>query len=201
VPKSYREFRFPQVAADLGLTLASGRLFPAVPAAVPDPGLSARLARGLTLATAVNTEKARSEFLIAPVLDEARRLLDDRPALFSGVAFDVDEARGLAGVCDFLVSRDPMPFVVTAPVVVVAEGKNGVARDGFGQCIAGMVAAREFNGRAGRPLGRVYGAATNGEEWKLFQLAGDTLCIDTDTYLVNDPGRLLGVLCHIIERG
>ena len=192
---------FPKVVTDLGLTPSNEGLFPDVPAASVDPGLAARLVRGVKKATAIDTEKARSEFVIAPVLDEVLRLLDDRPTIFSGVEFNVDSARGLVGRCDFLISRDPMMFIVTAPVIAVAEGKNGITREGFGQCIAGMVAVRDFNQAAARPIAQVYGLSTNGEEWRLFRLTGTALTIDTDEYHINDPGRLLGVLCHIIEHG
>lgn len=198
---AYRDFTFPKVVTDLGLTAGNERLFPDVPALPADPALAARLIRGTKMATAIDTEKARSEFIIAPVLDEVRRLLDDRPTLFSGVEFNVDPERGLNGRCDFLISRDPMMFIVTAPVVAVAEGKNGVAREGYGQCIAGMVAVRDFNHAAAKPIPRVYGVSTNGEEWRLFRLVGTTLTIDIDEYHISDPGRLLGVLCNLIEHG
>lgn len=198
---AYRDFRFPQVADDLDLTLGNERLFPDVPAVPIDAGFADRLGDGRLLAIGSGTEKARSESLIAPVLQEARRLLGRRHAVFSGLAFDVDPARGLNGFCDFLVSRDPNQFVPTAPLVAVAEGKNGEVREGYGQCIAGMVAAGAFNERANRPLPRVFGIATIGTEWKFFRLSGTTLTIDLDDYFINDPGRLLGVLCHLIEHG
>lgn len=128
-------------------------------------------------------------------------MLGRRPSIFSGVAFDVDPDRELTGFCDFLISRDPNQVLPTAPLVAVAEGKNGEVREGYGQCIAGMVAAWTFNERAGRPLPRVYGASTIGTEWQFLRLAGTALTIDRDLYFINDPGRLLGVLCHIIEHG
>jgi hypothetical protein len=56
----------------------------------------------LPLATAINTEKARSEFLIAPVLAELRRQANYQISLFSGTEFDVDREKGLTGYCDYI---------------------------------------------------------------------------------------------------
>ena len=47
---------------------------------------------------AMNTEKARSEMIIAPILMEAVRLSGYRLNLFSGLTLDVDKERGLTGV-------------------------------------------------------------------------------------------------------
>src|SRR5438445_2689733 len=44
----------------------------------------------------IGTEKARSEFIIAPVLAEVRRQLKPGISLFSGVEFSVDASRGCA---------------------------------------------------------------------------------------------------------
>src|SRR5215470_1032669 len=48
------------------------------------------LQENVPLALDISTEKARSEFIIAPVLSEVRRQLDYRVSLFSGVEFNVN---------------------------------------------------------------------------------------------------------------
>src|SRR4051794_3951390 len=78
-------------------------LFAAVdPVGVPDR-LREMLERWAPTALAMNTEKARSEFIIAPILMESVSLLGDQVGLFSGVSFDVDKDQGLNGACDFLL--------------------------------------------------------------------------------------------------
>ena len=62
--------------------------------------------------------------------------------------FDVDASRGLNGYCDFILTRSPLQSVLTAPVVAIAEAKNDNLRTGLAQCIAAMVAAREFDARS-----------------------------------------------------
>jgi hypothetical protein len=94
---AFRDFGFPEVQQALGLTLAEADLFGAIPALALAAEFVERMQAGVDLALAVNTEKARSEFIIAPVLFELRRLLAGGVGLFSGVEFDVDASRGLKG--------------------------------------------------------------------------------------------------------
>jgi hypothetical protein len=58
----------------------------------------------IPLGLAINTEKARSELIIAPVLLELRKMTNKHVSLFSGIEFDVVEELGLNGACDFIVS-------------------------------------------------------------------------------------------------
>src|SRR5207244_11277878 len=60
----------------------------------------------------IYTEKARSEFIIAPVLLELRHSFGGSFGLFSGIEFNVDSARGLNGYCDFILTRLPRQLVL-----------------------------------------------------------------------------------------
>lgn len=112
--------------------------------------------------------------------------------------FSVDPNSGLAGVCDFLLSRSPEQLVVTAPVVAVVEAKNESIRDGMGQCIAEMVAAQVFNGREDNATGAVYGAVTTGTSWRFLSLSERVLVIDLNEYLILQPERILGILLAMV---
>lgn len=69
------------------------------------------LEENISLALNINTEKARSELIISPVLVEARKLLKHKISLYSGIDFSVDEAQELNGFCDFILSDSPRPSV------------------------------------------------------------------------------------------
>ena len=192
---AFRDFTFPEVCDTFGLTLHQAMLYPHVPPLDRGQDFLDRMAGDATLATAINTEKARSEFMIAPVLSEVRRHLKGRFALFSGVEFSVDPARGLNGFCDFLFTRSPLQFRVTAPVIAIAEGKKVDLRSGFGQCIAAMVAAREFNADATV----IHGVVTTGSEWQFLTLAGTQLTLDLREYFASELPAIMGVLAHLLE--
>jgi hypothetical protein len=196
---AFRDFGFPDVQQSLGLTLAEMDLFSDVDAIDLTVEFLGRMRGGVDLALAVNTEKARSEFIIAPVLMELRRMLGGRFGLFSGVEFNVDASRGLNGYCDFILTRSPLQSVLTAPVIAVAEAKNDNLRTGLGQCIATMVAAREFNAKASNPMEFVYGVVTTGGAWKFLRLTESDLTLDSREYFVAELGRIMGVLAHILR--
>ena len=140
---AFRDFTFPDVQQALGVAVSEADLFSGVPCAEVREEFAAVIRDGADLALAVNTEKARSEFIIAPLLLELRRSLKGRFGLFSGVEFNVDASRGLNGFCDFILTKSPRQIILSAPLVAVVEAKNDNLRTGFGQCIAAMVAARD----------------------------------------------------------
>jgi hypothetical protein len=196
---SFRDFTFPEVQQALGLTLSEADLFSGIPALELPPAFTEWMRSGIDLALAVNTEKARSEFIIAPVLLELKRLLGAGFGLFSGVEFNVDADRGLNGYCDFILTRSPLQSVLTAPVVAIAEAKNDNLRTGLGQCIAAMVAAQEFNARSATPVATVYGVVTTGAAWKFLRLTGSSVTLDVPEYFVAELGRILGILSHLVR--
>jgi hypothetical protein len=194
-----RDFGFPAVQQALGLRLAEADLFSGVPALELPAEFTERMRGDVALALAINTEKARSEFIIAPVLSELRRLLGGSFGLFSGVEFDVDASRGLNGYCDFILTRSPLQSVLTAPVVAIAEAKNDNLRTGLGQCIAAMVAAEEFNARESAAVEVIHGVVTTGSAWKFLRLSGVDVTLDVGEYFIAELGRIMGALAHILK--
>lgn len=196
---AFSDFTFPQVQQDLGLTVDEADLCSPIPVVSLREDFVTTLTEGATVALAVNTEKAKSEFIIAPLLLEVRRLCGGAVGLFSGVALDVDPAKGLNGVCDFLLSKTARQFILSAPVVTVVEAKNDNLRTGLGQCIATTYAAALYNQRAESPLPAVFGVVTTGSAWKFLRLVGTTVTIDLKEYYIDNLGKLVGVLTHIIQ--
>ncbi len=86
----YSEFTSLEQLASLGIDTIEtvSELIKAKPIP-PSDFLKEALRRFVPLATAINTEKARSEYLIAPILSEVTAL-DSRLSLFSGRNFNVD---------------------------------------------------------------------------------------------------------------
>jgi hypothetical protein len=195
---SFQNFTFPQVQQDLGLTIDEGDLYAHVPISALREEFVAALTEGTTLALAVNTEKAKSEFIIAPLLLELRRSLGDRFGLFSGVELAVDPGRGLNGVCDFIITRSPRQFILSAPLIAIVEAKNDNLRSGLGQCIASMYAAQLFNQQSSAPIETVFGVITTGSAWKFLRLQQSVVTLDVKEYYIDNPGKIIGILSHIV---
>jgi hypothetical protein len=157
--------------------------------------LTETLQRGTKFALSQNTEKARSEFIIAPVFLELREQADEKISIFSGVEFNVDHKQKLTGECDFLVSRSIYQSLLEAPVVIAVEAKRQDFEKGYVQCIAEMIAARIFNEKKGNPLERIYGTVTTGDVWRFLMLEGDKALIETVSFDIReDLERILGIL-------
>ena len=165
----------------------------------PSEFLRTAISRGLPLVVGKTSEKARSEVLVMPVLLEVREICKRQIAVFSGVKFDVDKKAGLYGYCDFLLTRDPMIDDIRAPVVALAEAKKEDLNAGLPQCIAEMVAARQFNRERQVDVPTVYGVVTDGTRWRFLQLDIQTLSIDVREYTLNDLPQILGILTHMVS--
>ncbi len=85
---AFRDFSFPQVQQDLGVAYVEADLFSHVAPTPVRALFAAEIADAANLALAVNTEKAKSGFIIAPILLQLRRMMNRRFGLFSGVEFN-----------------------------------------------------------------------------------------------------------------
>ena len=162
--------------------------------------LSTVLGKKAALATAIGTEKARSELIVADILFELREHLEERISLFSGIEFNVDAKNGLVGVCDFLVSLSPDQLDLQAPIIILVEAKNLDMKQGLGQCVAEMLAAQRFNAEKGNNIRAVYGATTTGIDWQFLKLEEKHLHLDMATYTLERCDRLLGILASMVEQ-
>ncbi len=197
---AYSRFTLSQLKQDFGITLdESQNLFAQVSPRPVSELLTLTLRDSLTLATRVNTEKIRSELLIAPILMEIRRQLNNQISFFSGSEFNVDADRGLEGYCDYLLSRSPEQLEITSPVVVLIEAKKENLMGGIAQCIAEMIAAQTLNDRSNNAIPIIYGAVTSGTNWQFLTLQGTQVNLDTTEYFISDVEKILGILYHAIH--
>jgi hypothetical protein len=197
---AFADFSLETAVERLGLLLQPrADLLAGVAALEIPPVLRAVLERWAPQALEVNTEKARSESIIAPILMEAVFLAGGVAGVYSGVSLDVDRERGLFGRCDFLVGRRAGPFLLGSPLLAVVEAKNEDIPGNLGQCIAEMVAARLLNERKGHPVAVIHGSVTTGSEWLFLRLDGDRVTFDLRERFLDDVGKILGYLVSIVS--
>lgn len=198
----YSEFSLAKAKQEFGLTTLEKRdIFAAVPELASSSLLVEILNYNLPIALASNSEKARSELVISPILVDLRRQLQEQISLFSGIDFTVDDTKGLNGTCDFIITKSPEILIFTAPVVTVVEAKKENINAGLGQCAAEMVAAQIFNEQAATEIKTIYGAVTTGSIWQFLKLEGQTLSIDLSEYYLKDVNKILGILASGISQG
>lgn len=200
---AFRDFFYPKVLGKLSLTEQEADLSRG---AAPIPvrcEFAEFLQEGLAIATGdfgVCTEKAKSEFIIALLLIELRRLMERRFSVFSGMELNVNKGRSLNGECDHVLTKGSNQQLREAPIVGVLEAKNeDYSLQGLGQCIAALYAAQMRNQNDQRSIRRVFGAVTTGRVWQFLQLEGSTITLDRTSYGIQDLGKFLGILKRQVE--
>lgn len=195
---AFSDFKYPDLVAQFGLTRESVEdLFAGVPPVPPGEGLRAALPANVRLASVVSTEKARSEWMVAPILSDLWARYHGQIGVYSGANFSADPEAGLTGYCDYLLCRSPQQPDPDPPVLVAFEAKNEDIRGGLGQCVAAMIGAERYNRREGRRLDAVFGCVTSGTAWRFLRLSGGVVTLDLREYGIGEVDRLLGILVHI----
>jgi len=199
---SYSDFDLRKVKNELGVKLIERQnVFSAVKPVDISPILSEILTENIPLARAINTEKARSELIIATILVEVRKILNHQVSLFSGIEFNVDKEKGLNGFCDFIISASQEQLILSSPIIAVVEAKNENIIGGLGQCIAEMVAASIFNqAENNKYITVLYGVVTTGTAWKFLKMKGLEVVIDLDEYLIENPDKIVGILLEMLTQ-
>ena len=196
----YSDFTLEKVLKTFELSL-SDRLsfFSETPRLEYSNHLAETISYNLPLALSSNTEEARSELLITPILIELRKQFHEGLSLFSGIDFNLDPQQGLNGSCDFIISRSPELLLLKAPIITLVEAKKENINAGLGQCVAEMVAAQLFNEREGNNIKTIYGVVTTGDRWKFLRLSGKALEIELGEHLITNMDTILGILAKGIN--
>lgn len=198
IPMSYSDFSLDSAESILGLESRPEDLFPEIDAITPPTWLIDSLARGRR--HVMVGEKARSEFLVVPVLMASEELSGGVVSLYSGQRLDVSPERGLIGECDFILAAGPAVPKLHAPLLTIVEAKKNDIESGIGQCVAQMAAAQLFNQRHNLPDSIVFGCVTTGELWQFLRLERDQVGIDRNRLFIGNVGEILAVLNTIIDR-
>ncbi len=196
--KSYSHFTTYEDVKSLGLNVKRKRLFENIAPIEPSDFLLKTLRNNQEIP--MESEKAKSELLITPILNEVRIQSGKRFTFFSGYQFNVDASRGLKGFCDYLISAKEDAIFIESPLIAIVEAKhNQDLPDAAPQCIAEMYAAKIFNERNNEPQKVIYGVITTGYDWLFLKLENSTVFFDTgERYFLNDLPELLGVWKNLL---
>lgn len=195
--KAYSNFTIADIKA-LGIETIRQHLFSNITPVAPSELLLQILKsyQGVSL----ESEKAKSEMLIAPVINEIRLNNAKKITFFSGYQFNVESKIGLKGVCDFLISNKYDAVFIENPLVAVVGAKQHQdLDDAVPQCIAEMYAMQVFNEQNHHPTPIVFGVITNGRRWTFLKLENMQACLDNKQYYLNDLPELLGVWQILVD--
>jgi hypothetical protein len=194
---TYSDFSIDDVRWTFHLTLRDHELFPTIGLIDPSAWLRYGLEKGRSLAVA--SEKARSEFIVAPILTACREILEEKIHIFSGVTLNAAPERGLKGECDFILARTSSAYSLQGPLMLIVEAKKHDLDVGLAQCAAQLVGARIYNEKDGTPTPVVYGCVTDGERWQFLKLEGQELILQPQILPIQQINQILWMIVECVK--
>ncbi len=197
---AYSDFTLIDVKEKLFLSLNEKEsLFSTIGAVECSEHLQETLKYNIPLAVSIDTEKARSELIIAPVLVEVIKKSNQKVSLFSGIEFNVDKNKGLNGICDYILSLSSEQLFLDVPIIAVVEAKNDKINSGIGQGISEMWASKLHNENKNNSISSIYGVITTGSLWRFMKLIDQMVWIDSDEYHISNVSKILGIFMSILN--
>jgi hypothetical protein len=184
---AYKDFTFTELEEKFGILQSTKNIFekPIFPIKASE-FLEHQIK--VALSSALTTEKAISEALIYPILQEVRFNNQDKVQLFSGELLNVDKQLKLNGEVDFILAQSPHSIELKSPIISIVEAKQGKLNKATPQATAQMYASRLFNQKHHIEYQTIYGAVTSGTEWLFMVLEKNTVYLDNDRYgILNLP--------------
>ena len=142
------------------------------------------------------SEASRSETVIFPLLRESYKKYCHKYSLWiqKSVTYDND----LTGTPDYIISAKSElgKTVLGKPLVIVAEAKKNDFEQGWGQCLAELVAAQKINKEPDFPM---HGIVTDGKLWEFGKLTKNVFVKNSEAYTIHHLKTLFGVLSFIFQ--
>ncbi|HAG84122.1 MAG TPA: hypothetical protein DCL61_23950 [Cyanobacteria bacterium UBA12227] len=145
-----------------------------------------------------NSEIALCETIIFPVLKEVWKVYRSKFLLWSHQTLIHDEK--LSGVPDYILAkRSPLGTVVfDKPYFVLVEAKKeSDFSEGWGQCLAEMIAVQRINEE---PEQSIFGIVSNGVMWQFGKLIEDTFTQNKLFYTIQELERLFGAVNYVFQQ-
>ena len=103
----------------------------------------------------------------------------------------------LCGEPDYLISawrEEVITKLVNTPILAVSEAKRQDFEEGWGQCLAEMIACQKTN--QDEQL-IVYGIVSTGIFWQFGQLENNIFTKNLNSYSIDNPQKILGNLDYV----
>ena len=147
------------------------------------------------------SEASRCETIIFPVLKESYKTYADLYALWIKQTITYDDI--LSGTPDYFISTKSElgKTVVGSPLILLVEAKKNDFEQGWGQCLAELVAAQKINAEKvndGAAL-PVYGIVTDGTLWQFGRLIGDAFTQNRTDFALANLSTLFGAVDSVFK--
>jgi hypothetical protein len=185
------------VLADFPLIYQEQEFIQSLPTTVEiNPYFLERLQLVLQEGVVFNSEYAICENIISPILLEVWLTYRDKLLLWSHQPLNFDEQ--LSGVPDYIVAkRSPRGKVILEhPYLILVEAKKDNFEEGWGQCLAEIVAAQKLNNNQHNS---VFGVVSNGKMWEFGSLQDNIFTKNVKYYTLENLLALMDALHFIFN--
>jgi len=143
------------------------------------------------------SEAARCEIIIFPILREVYKKYSTKFALWVQKSLSYDAE--LTGIPDYIVSKKSEygKLFLDYPVLAVVEAKKNDFEQGWGQCLAELVASQKLNDNVDFP---VYGIVTDGKTWEFGLLNHKMFTKNIRSFTIDDLSLLFGALDFVFKQ-
>ncbi len=143
-----------------------------------------------------SSEASRCEIIISPILREIYKKHYAKYSFWIQKNITYDET--LSGTPDYMFSTKSAlgKTVLEKPFFVIVEAKKNDFEQGWGQCLAELVAAQKINEYINHP---VYGIVTDGNLWQFGKLIEDIFTRNSKNYTIDNLAKLFGALDFILQ--
>ncbi|WP_414619227.1 hypothetical protein [Calothrix sp. CCY 0018] len=145
-----------------------------------------------------NSESAICENIIYPILKEVWKVYRSNFLLWSHQALNYDDK--LCGVPDYVLARrSPLGSVVfDKPYFVLVEAKKeSDFSEGWGQCLAEMIAVQRLNQM---PEQTIFGIVSNGLIWQFGKLNVDVFTQNKIFYTIQELEKLFAAINYVFQQ-
>ncbi|GBF79835.1 hypothetical protein [Aphanothece sacrum] len=142
------------------------------------------------------SEASRSEIIISPLLREIYKQHYQKYSFWIQKSINYDHI--LSGTPDYILSKKSVlgKTVLENPIVIIVEAKKNDFEQGWGQCLAELVASQKLNKDPKKP---VYGIVTDGNLWQFGKLLENTFTQDRENFTIDKLPRLYGSLAYLFQ--
>jgi hypothetical protein len=144
-----------------------------------------------------NSEYAICENLIYPVLKQVWKNYSSSFILWSHQSLNYDE--NLSGFPEYILAKrsELGKVVFDRPYFLLVEAKQDKFTEGWGQCLAEMIAAQRMNQNAAMVI---FGIVSNGDRWQFGKLEGDRFIKNQDFYSIQAIEPLFAAVNFVFQQ-
>jgi len=143
-----------------------------------------------------SSEASRCENVIYPIIRDVYKHFVGKYALWSHKS--ISHSQVLSGTPDYIISTKSElgKTMLGIPIIIVVEAKQNNFTEGWGQCLAELVAVQKINKNEEIP---VHGIVTDGELWQFGKLVGNLFTKNQTVLAISEMKKVFGAISYLIR--